>query len=93
MAYLQSEMKFLGSELEAHKQQSWEKITALEEEKRLLQRERDGLQDEITRLEAKALRESTANVQTMNVQNPEATEAGDCDPHYYAALDLFSTIC
>ncbi|KAI3777124.1 hypothetical protein L1987_46918 [Smallanthus sonchifolius] len=68
----ESEMKLLGSrEVEALNQQSRAIIKALEEDKRLLQMERDGLQDEIARLEA-ALGESTAKVQTMNAQNTEA---------------------
>ncbi|KAI3760939.1 hypothetical protein L1987_51343 [Smallanthus sonchifolius] len=72
LVHRHSEMKLFGSrEVEALKQQSREIIIALEEDKRLLQMERDGLQDDIARLEA-ALGESTAKVQTMNAQNTEA---------------------
>ncbi|XP_076923327.1 kinesin-like protein KIN-4A [Bidens hawaiensis] len=52
--------------VEALNQHSRDEIIALEEDKRLLQMERDELRDEIARLG-----ESTTNVQTMNAQNHE----------------------
>lgn len=92
MAYLQSKVKLVGSlDVEALKQRFGEKIKALEEDKRLLQLERGSLLDQIAHLES--LSEPTIKEKAMNADNLEAIEAGDCDPHYHAALELFLTNC
>lgn len=92
LAYLQSEMKLIGSaDAEALKQLFGEKIKALEEDKRILQLEKRGLLDEIARLES--LGEPIIKDKAMNAENSEANEAGDCDPHCHAAMDLILTNC
>ncbi|XP_071713247.1 kinesin-like protein KIN-4A [Rutidosis leptorrhynchoides] len=63
-----------SSEVESLKQRFGEKFIALEEDKRLLQLERDGLRDEITHLEA--FGQPTAKEQAMNEEKAEAIEAG-----------------
>ncbi|CAI9282887.1 unnamed protein product [Lactuca saligna] len=69
---LQSEMKLGSDDMEELEQRFGKKITALEEEKRLLQLERDDLQAEITHLES--MSEPTSNEQTMNTEKLEAME-------------------
>ncbi|KAL8231281.1 hypothetical protein R6Q57_001059 [Mikania cordata] len=70
----ESEMKLPGClDVEALKQQFGEKIKALEEDKKLLQLERRGLQDEISRLES--FGESITKKKAMNAENSEAIEA------------------
>ncbi|KAD4888192.1 hypothetical protein E3N88_20265 [Mikania micrantha] len=70
----ESETKLPGSlDVEALKQQFGEKIKALEEDKKLLQLERRGLQDEIARLES--FGESITKKKAMNAENSEAIEA------------------
>lgn len=84
----EAEMKLLESpDVEALKQRFGETILALEEEKRFLQIERDDLRDEIERLGSPS--ERTAKEHTMNAEDPEANEAGDCDPHYHDAVGPF----
>ncbi|KAI3669796.1 hypothetical protein L6452_41208 [Arctium lappa] len=69
----ESEMKLLGSpDVEALKQRFGKKIIELEEGKRLLQLERDGMRAEIARLEA--LGEPTEKEQTMNAETLEEIE-------------------
>lgn len=72
----ESEMKPLGSpDVEALKEVFGQKIIALEDERRLLQLERDGLIHKIARLEA--YDNPLIKDQTMNAERPEDTEA-DC---------------
>ncbi|KAK9067039.1 hypothetical protein SSX86_014363 [Deinandra increscens subsp. villosa] len=70
----ESELKLPGYlDVEALKQRFGEKIRALEEDKRLLQLERRGLRDEISRLES--LGEPITKEKAMNAEHPEAIEA------------------
>ena len=83
-------MKPRGSaDVETLKEVFGEKIITLEEDNRSLQLERDGLRQKIARLEAYG--DPTIKDKTMNAERPEDTEAGDCDLHYHAVMNLFLT--
>ncbi|XP_076933873.1 kinesin-like protein KIN-4A [Bidens hawaiensis] len=78
-----------STDVEALNQHSREEIIALEEDKRLLQMERDELRGEIARLG-----ESTTNVQTMNAQNHElATEISNLEAKHEQEIELIKQKC